>query len=323
MLHIKAFSADKGDLVHTVLFEALFFYGFITKTAFHQRSSFYRFILTNYYIIVYYLQCYNNHIYGSDQIKNTDRCTAAFTLTDSLRQCMKKVKVVLLWILSIFFVMLSLSLLTIGILPFAGLLICAVLTNPLFINRVKIKKGITFFIILALIILSFSMVPAKEGDDNAIKMASSKRSDSGNTITEDKHDALRVLTDRASEWTDPSDSPTIDETSDKRAQETPTPAPAVAPQTLASYAPAVSSTLEKEIPTPENRSVENRPSNTDKPDAAMPKTSEQQDEIIIVSYTEVVGRNEMASIKIKGKPNTEYDCDVDTSQGHLRQRGLK
>lgn len=236
---------------------------------------------------------------------------------------MKKVKSILLWILSIFFIILSLSLLTIGIIPFAGLLICAILVNPVFVTRVKIKKGITFLIILALIVVSFSMVPENGGDSLAVNVGSPIRPITTNRIIEDKKEVLRVLPGKLTELTESTDSPSIDETLEKETQATPMPAITDEPAEIATPTLVISSSPEQTEAIPENRSYISPSADTAEPSMEPSIDSKSQDDIIIIDYTAVVGRNEMASIKIKCKPNTEYDCDVEYKSGPSTAKGLE
>ena len=73
----------------------------------------------------------------------------------------KRIYQIAFWIFSAALLLMSLALLTTSALSGALLLSCAVLINPIFIEKVKLKKGLTAILAIGLFIASVSVFPTE------------------------------------------------------------------------------------------------------------------------------------------------------------------
>lgn len=87
---------------------------------------------------------------------------------------MKTVYKIILWVFSVVFLLMALLMLIVSVLSGAMLLGCAVLLNPLFIEHVHLKKGLTALLVIGLIIGSVAVIPT-DPVANANQTAESKQ----------------------------------------------------------------------------------------------------------------------------------------------------
>ena len=73
---------------------------------------------------------------------------------------MKPVFKIILWVFSVAFALMALLFLLVSALSCAMLLGCAVLLNPIFIERIQLKKGLTALLVIGLFIGSVAVFPA-------------------------------------------------------------------------------------------------------------------------------------------------------------------
>ena len=187
----------------------------------------------------------------------------------------------------------ALALLSSSALSCAMLLGCAVLINPIFIEKVQLKKGLTALLAIGLFIGSVAAFPSTEQDAaqpeqsfQAIQVESEGDKQSS--------DVIRSLGE------EPAPTSAIQITNEP---ETPTPtiAPTVTPTVTPTQTP--------------------KPTETPKP-TPTPKPVTRSVGITILDYSDTVGRGEYAYIKIQGAPNTDYDCEVEYKSGMSTAEGL-
>lgn len=202
---------------------------------------------------------------------------------------MKRSRKIALWIASVFQAIVASALFAAGVLPGFLMLLCAVLINPLCLERMNRKKRIYAVLSgIGLWILSLVSISGSTG-----------RTGDNQVYTEAESPVRIVLQSVAAEeipiGTDP-EKAAVNQAAGGAviAQITPnedalrTDSPKTTPSPTIRQSP---STPEPEQQTPEQKSV-------------------RSDGIEIVSYTETVGRGEYASIQIKGMPNEDYTCSV-------------
>ena len=229
---------------------------------------------------------------------------------------MKNVIKVLFWIFSVILAIMALALLSGSALSCALLLGSAVLINPLFVEKVQLKKGLTAVLAIGLFVASVAVFPAKgettvaaKGDEQLTRQAVG--GDSALAVVPMKNANLQLLDEiqtpiieeaKASTPT-PTQKPTPTQTPTQTPKPTPTPTPM---QTL------------KPTPTQEPTT---KPTPTQKPTpTAAPIT--RSIGITILDYSDTVRRGAFAFIEIQGAPNTDYTCDVEYKSGSSSANGL-
>jgi len=205
---------------------------------------------------------------------------------------------IILWALSVVFLLIALLMLIVSVLSGAMLLGCAVLLNPLFIERIQLKKGLTALLVIGLFIGSVAVIPA-DPDESANQAA--EVSQEVRQITPEPTatgELLRLIPadiSKVQETEEPietvSASPTPTSTPTPTATPTATPTVTPTPKPTATPRPT-----EKPMPTPQPASK------------AAPVTRAAG--ITIIDYSDSVSRGAYAFIKIQGAPNTDYDCQV-------------
>ncbi len=223
---------------------------------------------------------------------------------------MKKASTTVLWLFSIILGLTALALLSYSALSCAMLLGCAVFINPVFIEKVQLKKGLTALLAIGLFIGSVAVFPSTDHEtvpkpvqsiqslkivieetqqpENVAKSydAVSPQVNSAEGFSRSEGDSrTRVLTD--------SPTPTSNSTATPKPTSTPTPEPTATP----------------------------KPSKTPKT-TLTPKPVTRSVGITILDYSDTVGRGEYAYIKIQGAPNTDYDCEVEYKSGMSTAQGL-
>ena len=222
------------------------------------------------------------------------------------RQSMKTIPKIILWFLSVVMGIFALAFFTAGALPGLLMLAGAVLLNPIFIGAVRLKKGLTALLVIALFIASVAVLPEQaetnpaqatevENEETVSKEQSKEQSalqliQAG--VVQPENNQISTSTARAAtveSAVQPTQTPTLEPTSTQK----PTPKP------TSTTAPT---------PTPTQR--------------AKAATKARSAGIVVIDYTDVVGRGERASIKIQGEPNTAYTCNVEYKSGLSTAEGL-
>ncbi|MEN6635689.1 MAG: hypothetical protein ABFC56_07565 [Clostridiaceae bacterium] len=228
---------------------------------------------------------------------------------------MKKAFSVVFWVFSVMFCLMGLALLSASALSCVLLLACAVLINPIFIEKVQLKKSLTALLTIGLFIASVAVFPASE------KPAAAKPEQSISSIQKEpqqtnevlrSYDALQATSNDQtglSEVEKSVQSPNPTETPSATPTSTKTPKPTSTPTKTPTKTPKPTAT-----PTP-------KPTKTPKP-TATPKPVTRAVGITILDYSDTVGRGEYAFIKIQGSPNTDYDCEVEYKSGMSSAEGL-
>ena len=220
---------------------------------------------------------------------------------------MKRLLSVFFWIFSGALVLMALALLS-GSAPTAALLLgCAVLINPLFHEKVPLKKGLTALLVIGLFIAAVAVYPANETPEAIQKpdpVMSAKEAPKETPVTrtlqvfpvESQVPAqTEVATASPTEKMTPSPKPTASPTKEPTPMPTATPKPTTSP-------------TQKPTQTPEPATK------------AAPTT--RSIGITILDYSDTVSRGEYAFIKIQGAPNTEYDCAVEYKTTMSNASGL-
>lgn len=200
------------------------------------------------------------------------------------------------------------------------MLSCAVLINPVFIEKVQLKKSLTALLVIGLFIGSAAVLPENNADESSravsIAEVTSKVEETNPDTNNNNDDPLREISTDI-QYLDDTTEPelnSINETISTMAltpQETATPKPTSTPEPTSTPKPTATATIEALVRA------------TTLPETEEPATKQSRSTgITIISYTDVVGRGEYASIKIQGAPNTDYDCEVEYKSGPSEAAGL-
>lgn len=214
---------------------------------------------------------------------------------------MKKTLSTVFWVFSVLLLLMALALLSSSALSCAMLLGCAVLINPIFIEKVQLKKGLTALLAIGLFIGSVAAFPSTE-QDAAQPEQSVQAIQVGSEGDKQSNDVIRSLGE------EPAPTSAIQITNEPE-----TPAPTIAPTVTPTVTPT-QTPKPTETPTP-------KPTKTPKP-TPTPKPITRSVGITILDYSDTVGRGEYAYIKIQGAPNTDYDCEVEYKSGMSTAEGL-
>ncbi len=219
---------------------------------------------------------------------------------------MKKAFAVVFWLFSAALALMALALLSASVLSGTLLLCCAVLINPVFIEKIQLKKGLTALLAIGLFIASIAVFPS----DN---------SSAAQSLAEENPVARAGLAEAEGTLPAPEETASgvtrglqpIEETQEPNAtiQITPTMIPNATP--TQNPTPTLTQTPN---PTP-------TPTKTPKPTpTSAPMTRSVG--ITIVDYSASVRRGAYAFIEILGAPNTDYTCDVEYKSGNSDAAGL-
>ena len=215
---------------------------------------------------------------------------------------MKKAVSIILWIFSAVLLLMALSLLVTCLLSCAMMLACAVLINPLFHEHVQIKKGLTALLTIGLFIAAFAVLPTQP---ETVPLRATEVSEEILQVTTEPVAPKSILRELPAEAT-PLDE-TIVPLKTELLSPTPTVRTTVAPTATPTETPTATPTATPtQKPTPLTK--------------AAPIT--RSTEITIIDYSESVSRGSYAFIKIKGAPNTDYDCEVEYKSGMSEASGL-
>ena len=225
----------------------------------------------------------------------------------------KKALTIVFWIFSVVLCLMALALLSESALSCVLLLACAVLINPVFIEKIQLKKGLTALLAIGLFIASVAVYPANSAPaaaraDEAIPASLETTIEATSEATSKPE--LKELVGSASAGKDAPNREiesiqTDEPTEAQPATQTPTEAPTATPTPM---------------PTPTKTP---KPTATPTPiPTATPKTVTRWMGITILDYSDTVSRGSYAYIKIQGAPNTEYDCEVEYKSGMSTADGL-
>lgn len=234
---------------------------------------------------------------------------------------MKNLWKIVFWAGSILFLLCALAISFENLLSGAMLLACAILINPVFIRNIKKKKGLTALLILGLFTGSFAVFSIKTTVETEPIMQTNYPRKQEEAISKTYWTIVPETSEtKGTEGKYPGDlsiyggTSAAESLSDKVLSETPTPKTTMLPTPTMIPTPTIKPTAIIQ-PTPTIK-----PTATTKPThtiaimvEASPTPASKQTRasgIEIIEYTDVIGRGEYASIEIKGRPNTDYTCEV-------------
>lgn len=222
---------------------------------------------------------------------------------------MKKAISIMFWVFSAALALMALALLSASALSCTLLLGCAVLINPLFVEKIQLKKSITALLAIGLFIASVAVFPASRtaAEQTAAESAAGVRAMPAEAS---------VLPERTQKVTKELKLIEDADTPEETASASPTSVPITATPTLR--------------PTPTSRpspTSTQTPYITPKPTPVPTPTQTialktRAEGITIVDYSETVRRGSFAFIEISGMPNTDYTCDVEYKSGMSTADGL-
>lgn len=220
---------------------------------------------------------------------------------------------VVFWILSAAFALLALAFFFAGVLSGALMLGAAVIINPLFIQGVRLKKGITALLVIGLFIASIGTLPAATEKKYTRAVAAdiapleaTNVAARQQTMSPAETQRLKAIPADTARDHSAATAPTAPDTPSPSPADTPSPTPTSSPTPTATPSPA---------PTPTRT-----PRPTPTPTKQMTRSSAAG--IVIIDYTDSVSRGSYASIEIKGTPNTTYTCNVRYKSGMSTAQGL-
>lgn len=220
---------------------------------------------------------------------------------------MKKAIAIVFWVFSVSLALMALALSSASVFSGALLLGCAVLINPLFFEKVQLKKGLTALLTIGLFIASVAVFPAGE----SVVDSSADQRQVPRAIPAANYDLNDATIDRASTLV------LIDDTQASGAASKPTPTRAVSFTPMIKPTPTLSPS-----PTPTQSSTPTlKPTPTPKPTPTSAPLTRAVG-ILILDYSAYVRRNSFAFIEIQGAANTDYTCDVEYKSGMSTADGL-
>lgn len=222
---------------------------------------------------------------------------------------MKRAIQVIFWIFSGALLLMALVLLSGSALTSALLLGCAVLVNPLFHEKVPLKKGWTALLSIGFFIASVAVYPTIETPETTQAPGQSIAATQAQNAAPKEAPVTLALQEAPANPQNPMQteaaaaSPTAKITPTQRPTNSPTPTP------TATQTPNPTTTpTQRATPTPEPVSK------------AAPVTRNAG--ITVLDYSDTVRRGAYAYIKIQGEPNTDYDCEVEYKSGMSTASGL-
>lgn len=208
---------------------------------------------------------------------------------------MKKVFQVIFWVFSAAILLFALALFSAS--AFSGVLLiaCAVVINPILIERIQLKKGLTALLAIGLFVASIAVFPAKT-----------------QTVAQDADETSAVVREAHVKTTDRSETGASRSIDDAKPS---TDEPAVSSHTLAALAaaqtdPATEKPSFAPTSTPSATPTQTLTA-TPIPTPTFTVTPVvRSTRIMIMEYSDVTRRGSYAYIKIQGAPNTDYTCQV-------------
>ena len=228
---------------------------------------------------------------------------------------------IVFWVGSILILLCALALSFGNLLSGAMLFACAILINPIFIQNIGLKRGLTALLVTGLLIGSFAVFPIKSTVEAEPTMQTNYPRKQEEALSKTYWTIIPETSEtKGTEGKYPDKlsihggSPDAGSLSDKVLSETPTPKTTMLSTPTMIPTPTIKPTaIIKPTPTI-------KPTATTKPThtiaiivEASPTPASKQtgtSGIEIIEYTDVIGRGEYASIEIKGRPNTDYTCEV-------------
>ncbi len=222
---------------------------------------------------------------------------------------MKRAIAVLFWIFSGALLLMALALLSESALTSALLLGCAVLINPLFHEKIPLKKGLTALLAIGLFIAAVAVYPAEESAQAVQEAQPTIASREAPANEPAKVPITRNLQEIPAEKTEPEQTEAVTAlpTEEPTPTQRPTNSPTLAPTATQTQNPTATPT-QQPTPTPEPVTK------------AAPVTRNVT--ITILDYSDSVRRGAYAFIEIHGAPNTDYDCAVEYKSGMSTASGL-
>ena len=225
---------------------------------------------------------------------------------------------IVFWVLSLALVLMALGLFFGGVLPGLLMLAAAIIINPLFLEGIQLKKGLTALLVIGLFIASFAVFPTTpetERDIEAAAVLAKTDTIRSSNISNDtkqfqKEASLQANSIERSFTTEVTPTQTNVPTPSPTPTNTPTATSTATPTTTPSATPTIMPTATLTL----------KPTVAPTPTEAITRASAVG--ITILDYSESVGRGERAFIEIQGEPNTDYTCDVEYKSGPSTADGL-
>lgn len=214
---------------------------------------------------------------------------------------MNKKKKRIFWIASFLCAVLAILFFMVRFLPGFLMLLCAILINPPILERITRKKGLSVGLLIAILVLLSLATLHKQGGEEQIPILK----------TENKN-SLRVS------------EPESDLTNEQATVSSRTTEAPIRKEAAIAVLPPAKETRSADALTSGNQSAESTETvNAPTPSpASVPKALPNGSEIQIISYPEIIGRGEYATIEILGEPNTDYSCSVEYKSGPSTAKGL-
>ena len=214
---------------------------------------------------------------------------------------MKKGIQKIFWVISVLLVILAIYFFTVGIVSGFLMLLCAVVINPIILEKLIRRKGLSAgLLVFGLMVASIAVLP-KTSDQTYMPSIQSEANQSAVSGVPDAikigEQALKKLAyDETSQigWAAAAALPQGDKTPYKLA----VPSATIPPATTK---PAVTGNADYQTTADTRKGIAG---------------------IEIVYYTETIARGDYASIEIKGVPNTTYNCQVEYKSGPSKAKGL-
>jgi len=207
-----------------------------------------------------------------------------------VERSMKKGFRVFLWVGSILCTLLAIAFFTAGFLPGLLMLLCALLVNPLILERINRKNGAsTALLIAGLLIASIAALPGADGKTRGLET----QADAGSVTRSVAADASLM-------------SSTAQARNDEVQEETSASVAGIV-AALPDENDDASREKQNQDPVEDTKRPAGTPAPTTQP---LAKAAVKSTGIEIVSCPDTVSRGEYASVQIKGEPNTDYTCSV-------------
>ena len=221
---------------------------------------------------------------------------------------MKRVVSLIFWIFSGALLLMALALLSQSALTCAMLIGCAVLINPLFHEKVALKKGLTAVLAIGLFIAAVAVYPSQDTVQTAQELQPTIASRDNATKEAASTPVTRALQEASAKKVVP--------------EQTEVTTPRPTEKTTASPKPTATPT-QKPTPKPTATPTQ-KPTPTQAP-VSKAAPAARSVGITILDYSDTVSRGEYAYIKIQGAPNTDYDCEVEykTTMSNAKGIGVK
>ena len=240
---------------------------------------------------------------------------------------------IILWILSVSIALLSLVFFFAGALPGLLMLAAAAFTNPLIIQRLKWKNRVIVLLAVGLFFASIvTLTDAVHGD--TAQVADREEQNVRSLQNDEEHASKAETNETESAFTTLASAETIlPQITNYPKRSLKDVADSVRAKVIEheNTVSANDTSIVTSNPTPTQRPKVTptvKPTPTQTPKATPTSTQTKSNVraistgIEIIDYTSVIGRGEYASIKIKGEPQTDYECEVEYQSGMSTAKGL-